>query len=157
MPSWSHDGRWIYFSSALTGKREIWKIPSAGGKAVQVTRNGGFIAFEAPDGRSLFYMKSDQNLKLWRSALDGSGETEVLDGLDPRGFVVTADRVYYLRLEPNGSGAIRRYVIATREDSQIAPLAKPFLGGLSISPDGRYLIYSQRLEASNLMLVEDFH
>jgi hypothetical protein len=157
IPSWSHDGRWIYFSSAVTGRNEIWKIPSAGGKAVQVTRNGGLTAFEAPDRRALFYMKTDQNAQLWRSAVDGSGETEVLDGVDSRGFVVTADRVYYFRQEPNGSFAIRRYVIATREDSQIASLAKPVFLGLSISPDGKYLIYSQRLEASNLMLVEDFH
>jgi dipeptidyl aminopeptidase/acylaminoacyl peptidase len=157
IPSWSHDGRWIYFSSTVTGRNEIWKIPSAGGKAVQVTRNGGFIAFEAPDRRALFYLKTDQSVKLWRSAIDGSGETAVLDGVDSRGFVVTADRVYYLRQEPNSSFTIRRYVIATREDSQVASLAKPVFRGLSISPDGKYLIYSQRLEASNLMLVEDFH
>jgi Tol biopolymer transport system component/DNA-binding winged helix-turn-helix (wHTH) protein len=156
-PSWSHDGRWIYFSSGMTGRNEIWKIPSAGGKAVQLTRNGGFIAFEAPDRRALFYLKTDQDAKLWRSAVDGSGETEVLDGVDARGFVVTADRIYYLRQERNGSFTIRRYVIATREDIQIAALAKPVFWGLSISPDGKYLIYSQRLEASNLMLVEDFH
>jgi Tol biopolymer transport system component len=157
IPSWSHDGRWIYFSSRVTGRSEIWKIPSAGGKAVQVTRNGGYIAFEAPDRRTLFYMKTDRDAKLWRSAVDGSGETETLDGVDSRGFLVTTDRVYYLRQEPNGSSAIRRYVIATHEDSQIAALAKPVFWGLSISPDGKYLIYSQRLEASNLMLVEDFH
>jgi Tol biopolymer transport system component/DNA-binding winged helix-turn-helix (wHTH) protein len=157
VPSWSHDGRWIYFSSRVTGRNEIWKIPSAGGKAVQVTRNGGFIAFESPDRRALFYMKTDQNAKLWKSAVDGSGETEVLDDVDARGFVVTADRVYYLRQERNDLFAIRRYVIATHEDSQIVSLAKPVFWGLSISPDGKCLIYSQRLEASNLMLVEDFH
>jgi len=55
------------------------------------------------------------------------------------------------------SFVIRRYMFATREDSQIASPAKPVFGGLSISPDGKYLIYSQRQEASNLMLVEDFH
>ena len=157
IPIWSHDGRWIYFSSRVTGRNEIWKIPSAGGKAVQVTRTGGFIAFEAPDRRTLFYMKTNRNAKLWRSAIDGSGETEVLDGVDSRGFVVTADRVYYQRQEHNGSFAIRRYMFATREDSQIASLANPIFAGLSISPDGKYLIYSQKLEASNLMLVEDFH
>ena len=157
IPSWSHDGTWIYYSSLATGRNEIWKVPSAGGKAVQMTRNGGLIGFESLDRGALFYMKSDQDTKLWRSAVDGSGETEVLDGVDFRGFVVTADRIYYLRQEPNGSFAIRRYVISSREDSQIASLAKPVFWGLSISPDGKYLIYSQRLEASNLMLVEDFH
>jgi dipeptidyl aminopeptidase/acylaminoacyl peptidase len=156
MPSWSHDGRWIYFSSTVTVRNEIWKILSAGGKAVQVMRSGGLVAFEAPDGKALFYIKSDNNSKLSKSAVDRSGETVVLDGVAFRGFVVAADRVYYLRQEPNGSFAIRRYMIATREDSHIASLARPF-GGLSISPDGKYFIYSHRLEASNLMLVEDFH
>jgi hypothetical protein len=102
-------------------------------------------------------MKTDQAAKLFKSAVDGSGETEVLDGVDSRGFVVTADRVYYLRQEPNGSFAIRCYVIATRQDSQILPVAKVMLAGLSLSPDGRYLIYAQTRQASNLMLVEDFH
>ena len=81
----------------------------------------------------------------------------MLDGVFSGGFVVTADRVYYLRQEPNGSTGIQRFVIATREDSQIASLAKPVLAGLSMSPDGKYLIYSQRLEAGNLMLGKDFH
>jgi hypothetical protein len=133
------------------------RSPAQAAKPFQVTRNGGFVAFESPDGKTLFYTKFDQNANLWRSAADGSGETEVLKGVAFRGFVVTADRVYYLRQESNGSFAIRRYVIATREDSQIVSLTKPVFLGLSMSPDGKYLIYSQRLEASNLMLVEDFH
>jgi hypothetical protein len=164
-PRWRGQAAWRTldrFFKAISGGRksgrnEIWKIHSAGGKVVQVTRNGGFVAFEAPDGRALFYIKTDQNAKLGKSAVDGSGETVVLDGVAYRGFVVAADRVYYLRQEPNGSFAIRRYMIATGEDSQIASLTKSILGGLSISPDGKYFIYSQRLEASNLMLVEDFH
>src|SRR5262249_1231680 len=44
-PSWSHDGHWIYFSS-LDG---IWRVPATGGKAVQLTRAGGRVAFESPD------------------------------------------------------------------------------------------------------------
>ena len=58
---------------------------------------------------------------------------------------------------PMARPGIQRFVIATREDSQIASLAKPVLAGLSMSPDGKYLIYSQRLEAGNLMLGKDFH
>jgi hypothetical protein len=110
-----------------------------------------------PDGRALFYTKTDQNTKLWRSAVDGSGETEVLDGVFSRGFVVTADRVYYLRQEPNGSTGIQRFVIAAREDSQIASLAKPVLAGLSMSPDGKYLHLFAKARSGSLTLVEDFH
>ena len=37
-PSWSLDGRWIYFASDRTGDWQIWKMPSAGGKPEQITR-----------------------------------------------------------------------------------------------------------------------
>ncbi|MCU1258621.1 MAG: yycF [Bryobacterales bacterium] len=156
-PSWSHDGKRIYFSSSDAGRNAIWKIPSDGGKAVQVTRNGGFVAFESPDGKALYYTKTDQDAKLWRSTEDGSGETEVLSGVANRGFVVAADRVYYLRQESDGSTGIRRFILATGEDSQIVSVAKPMFLGLSMSPGGKYLIYSQMRVGSNLMLVEDFH
>ena len=41
-PSWSGDGRWIYFDSGRTGEQQVWKIPEAGGDAIQVTQDGGF-------------------------------------------------------------------------------------------------------------------
>ena len=57
VPSWSGDGRWIYFASKRTGRWEVWKVPIDGGQAVQVTKHGGFAAFESRDGRSVFYAK----------------------------------------------------------------------------------------------------
>src|SRR2546422_4241172 len=38
VPTWSRDGKWIYFSSNRTGSWQIWKVPSVGGSAIQVTR-----------------------------------------------------------------------------------------------------------------------
>ena len=55
VPSWSRDGRWIYFASERSGGWEIWKMPSAGGPAVQVTNQGGYAAFESLDGKFLSY------------------------------------------------------------------------------------------------------
>ena len=49
-PRWSRDGKWIYFSSKESGATRIWKAPSGGGQAVQVTDGGGLVASESPDG-----------------------------------------------------------------------------------------------------------
>jgi Tol biopolymer transport system component/DNA-binding winged helix-turn-helix (wHTH) protein len=156
-PSWSYDGRWIYFCSPASGRNEIWKIPSAGGKAVQVTKNGGNIPLESPDGKTLYYTDKEQDARLLRSTVDGAGETEVLSGVAHRGFVIAADRIYYMREEPDGSTCIRRFMLATGVDSPIVSVSGPVFDGLSLSPDGKYLVYSQLRVAMNLMLVEDFH
>ena len=52
MPFWSRDGKWLYFRSIRTGRSEIWRIPFAGGPQEQVTKNGGFTAYESADGQT---------------------------------------------------------------------------------------------------------
>jgi Tol biopolymer transport system component/DNA-binding winged helix-turn-helix (wHTH) protein len=55
-PSYSHDGRWIYFSSIRSGRWEIWKMPAEGGEAAQVTHSeGSYMPMESPDGKTLYY------------------------------------------------------------------------------------------------------
>jgi Tol biopolymer transport system component len=153
-PSWSHDGKWIYFSSKVTGRDEIWKISSAGGKAVQLTRNGGFVAFESPTGTSLYYTKTERNATLFRMSFRDGTETEVLSSVALRGFAVASDRIYYLEQLRDGSVEIRRFMLTSGEDSLIASVGKNAFLGLDFSPDGKYVVYSQFRVVSNLMLVE---
>src|SRR5439155_7459649 len=56
-PYWSHDGKWIYFASTRTGREEIWRMPSSGGEAIQITRASGDAPQESSDGRFLYFMK----------------------------------------------------------------------------------------------------
>ena len=57
-PSWSHDGRWIYFDSARAGAQQVWKISANGGEAVQITEARGYAPLESPDGKFLYYAKA---------------------------------------------------------------------------------------------------
>ncbi|MEZ5396110.1 MAG: hypothetical protein R2724_25335 [Bryobacterales bacterium] len=57
-PSYSVNGKWIYYMSDRTGRPEIWKVASAGGEEQQVTQYGGYQAIESPDGVWLYYSKS---------------------------------------------------------------------------------------------------
>jgi Tol biopolymer transport system component/DNA-binding winged helix-turn-helix (wHTH) protein len=158
IPSWSHDGKWIYFASNRKGRFDVWKVSSEGGAEVPVTHKGGFTAFESPRGDALYYTKGDLGLKLWRSALDGSDEREVVGAVASRGFVVLEDRIYYLRPEPGGRATLRRVMLSTGKESLVSSPLKRLALGLSVSPGGKYAIYSQvDHEGTDLMLAEDFH
>ena len=54
-PSWSHDGRWIYFFVSEQ-KKGIWKVPAEGGTAIQLTADEGNLAQESFDGSRVFYI-----------------------------------------------------------------------------------------------------
>ena len=83
VPSWSSDGAWIYFASNRTGAWQVWRAPSSGGLEEQVTRNGGFAAFESPDGQYLYYAKGRSASGLWRKRLPSGTEEVVLEQLKP--------------------------------------------------------------------------
>jgi Tol biopolymer transport system component len=156
IPSWSHDGRWIYFTSMRTGRNEIWKSPGTPGLEVQVTKNGGFMAFESADGKEIYYTKSRVS-GLWKMPSDGGEESKILDSVFNRNFAITRRGIYYME-ETNGGMLLRFFDLRTRRISTIAPLGQISGVGLAVSPDEGSILYSQSdVLGSDLMLVENFH
>lgn len=157
VPSWSKDGRWIYFYSTRSGRNEIWKMSSAGGNEVQVSRNGGLLAMESPDGKYLYYSNGNREGKLLRCLPDGSNEQLILNGILGRSFTVTAGILYFLRRSAEGVNSLHSFEIATGKEELISSIPKPFWNGLSVSPDGKYAIYSQLdNQGADLMMIENF-
>ena len=138
-PSWSHDGRWIYFDSARTGRAEVWKVPANGGEAVQLTRKGAFGPMESPDGKFLYFTKSLVNTNLWRAPVEGSEEVKVLDSVSSYGSVALVPTgIYFI-----AGRYIEFFNLATGKTTQIAAIGRHGEGGLTISPDGRTILYMQ--------------
>jgi len=158
-PSWSRDGQWIYFGSDRTGRTELWKMPVPGGDAIQVTRNRGQNAFESPDGRWLYYAKGPYSrAELWRTPLAGGEETRILEELSyGYNYVVTSPGVYFTTLT-GGSLSLDFLDLSTRKVRRLLRTNRPLSLGLTISPDGRWLLYSQTdVFDADLILVENFH
>jgi Tol biopolymer transport system component len=158
-PRWSRDGNWIYFVSTRSGRSEVWKIPSGGGAAVQVTRQGGLAAFESADGRWLYYAKDlARPTSIWRVPVDGGEETKVLDGLSYSfNFAVTDRGIYLLALRRTRPAAsIEFFDLATRKTTLLHTLDRPFWFGFALAPDERSILFSKSdSHGRDLMLVEN--
>jgi len=157
LPSWSRDGKWIYFVSERTGPIQVWKMPAEGGRAVQVTKQGGHMALESPDGKTLYYAKRCDAPGLWKVPVEGGEETLVLDQLAEEQCVrwgVTAEGIYFYNV---ATKAIEFFSFARHRITQIAKPERPGREGLAVSPDGRWILYSQvDQHTSRIMLAENF-
>ena len=158
-PSWSGDGRWIYFDSARTGEQQVWKIPEAGGDAIQITRDGGFAPLESPDGKFIYYTKALFNTSVWRFPVEGGQATKLIENLSElRNLVIVSKGIYFVPLQGTALGPSIEFLdFATNHTQHIASFGKPLSSGLAVSPDGRWILYTQDERGSELRLVENFH
>jgi Tol biopolymer transport system component len=161
VPTWSRDGHWIYFASNRTGDQQVWKVPAEGGEAVQVTKHGGFAAYEAPDGKFVYYTKIDRP-GLWRVAVEGGEEAPVLDHpeLGYWGWwAVVNEGIYFINVEMKQHPVIEFFSFATGRVRQIATMEKEAVmagPGLAISPDRRWILYAQVDQSGgDIILVEN--
>jgi Tol biopolymer transport system component len=166
VPAWSADGRQIYFTSDRTGRMEIWRMPSTGGTAEQITREGGFSPQPSLDGNYVFYLNDRLQGELRRCPAGGGREETIAAEFKSRNFAVLSDGLYGLdagTAEPGGvqaqTGKARFYRFKTRKWEDLGFVTEKPVNpnGISLSPDRKWLYYSQIDErGSDIMLVENF-
>jgi Tol biopolymer transport system component len=170
LPSWSRDGKFIYFGSDRSGRYEVWKQPVAAGAAWQVTRNGGVAAFESADGRELYYAKSTPLNGVFRVPVSSreadSPETPLLPQIDSAmwgNWAAGRRGIWYLEMVQESRpsvAAIMFFDFSTKTSREIGrTTAVPAIGdsGLAVSPDERKLLYAQVDRAgSNIFIADTF-
>jgi Tol biopolymer transport system component len=160
LPYWSRDGRWLYFASNRSGRSELWRVPSEGGQAVQVTRHGADVAEESPDGKFIYYNKGwPLETSLWRMPAMGGEEVEVLDSVHTNGrSTLGPGRIYFFTPpDKEGHSEIRFYELSTGKVRKMLKIERGIGENIMVSPDGSTLLYTQLDDAtSDLMLVENY-
>ena len=157
-PNWSHDGRWIFYASKRTGEFQIWKIPAQGGDPVQITRGGGIAPTESPDGKTVYFTRESGTEGLWKIPVEGGVEAQVVPNVYRYNYAVTDKGIYFASDATRDQKASIQFLsFATGTATPILKVQKPLDLGLTVSPDGRTLLYTQiDSSARNLMLVENF-
>ncbi len=84
LDAWSHDGEWLYFSSAATdinGTSDILRVRATGGTPLEVSRERYLSEFESapsPDGKQIALVaKGISNSQWWRNGHAHIDETEI--------------------------------------------------------------------------------
>ena len=160
-PSWSRDGKWIYFRSEEPGRTGVYRCPASGGDAVLLSRDiDGFNPQESFDGKAVYFASPADKSTLKRVVLPGQPDTQLeLDGL-PRLrncglWSLTPSGIYFVPDEVSRS--LRFFDFATKNIRTIFEVDTEFGSGLSVSPDGRWILYSQASDANgDIMLVQHF-
>ncbi len=166
--AWSSDGSTIYYESNETGQYEIWRRSLEGKDEVPITRGGGIAPRESPDGRFVYYAKprSDAAYKwvdIWKVPVAGGEEVAVLKDklLEAPNWVLWRDLLIYRGwVSEYGHAFINAYHLETREETQLVtfgPEEITFGFGLSVSPDGKWILYSkEEPRNSDIIIVENF-
>ena len=154
MPFWGPDGKWIYF---LGTHSQIWRAPVAGGRAEQVTTQGGAIGHVSADGAQLFYQKLRANA-LFARPLTGGEEQQVLPDVHMRGFFPVSGGIYYIgRITDEGFYPLEFYQFSTKTSRLLEKVSGQVDQGLSVSPDGKSVIFSRSVHTgSDLMMIENY-
>jgi Tol biopolymer transport system component/DNA-binding winged helix-turn-helix (wHTH) protein len=157
IPSWSHDGQGIYFGSERDGTEQIWRMPAKGGPATRLTKNGGAIALESPDGRQVFYTKTTER-GLWILDLKSGEESKIAsDTVGLECFAIGRRGVYFERSGHGPGFVISLMSFSDHVIRDLAVINAPVGDGLTVSPDERSLVFTQiDSSGSDLFLVENF-
>jgi serine/threonine protein kinase len=159
-PSFSRDGRWVYFTRKRDGQEAtVWKVPAAGGPAVQISERTGAWAIESHDG--VYFVGSfDSSIPatLWRVPIAGGAAVKITEGVSGGSFDVVDGGVYYIEWAA-GESRLQYFDLLSGKTITVAGKLGnvPLTSGLTVSRDGRLILFSRIDSALNdLMLVENF-
>ena len=160
-PFWSHDGAWIYFLGYEGTGHQLYRCRAEGGDATLLAGSGdAMTAVESSDGKVLYFTWWTGNTNIMTLPLDRPGAPpQAVPGLpkvfDEAQWTLAANGIYFT---PHDNPRIICFFdFAIGQTRQIFKADKDLGEGMSISPDGRYMLYSQIDESNaDIMLVDNF-
>jgi dipeptidyl aminopeptidase/acylaminoacyl peptidase len=149
---WSTDNDSLYFETNITGRYNIWRVPSIGGWPVQLTVSDErhFLEDPSPDGRYLLYgqdVQGDEKPNLYTLSLEDYSinnltRTEKIGYRDMRWSHDSKSLYYASEREQPGAYPIWQQDLSSREVKKLVNNNHGDCETLELSPDGKKLAYA---------------
>ncbi len=163
IPSWSRDGKYIYFGSNRTkdGIMQIFKQRIDGGDAIQITHDGGTFGYESFDGNYFFYrhFKNRQTSgPIYQIDLATMEESIIIDEyIDGFRWSMEREGIYYIAENDTYEHVLKLYRYPVRAIEEIGVFDKMYCFS-DVSNDADYiLLWCNNEYAADIYLVENFH
>ena len=156
-PSWSHDGKWIYFVAGGSTER-IYRCPVEGGNAVALSSEAGAFPQESLDGEKVYFgVDSASRAVLKMVSLRHPGTQSVVEGMPNillTNLVVVQDGIFFLSED---FVTLSYFDFASKQVNQLLKMKDQSTVALSVSPDQHWLLFAKvEQQDSDIMLVEHF-
>jgi Tol biopolymer transport system component len=171
-PSWSRDGRWLYYTRTVGARWRIEKIPADGGEPVTVRADSFVHAPTASDGGIFFALRPDKvasiDWTIYRASPD-DGPAEAIGRISASRLPV-APTFVHCSLSPDGQwlalplidGATTNIWALPTSGGSMRPLTdfgrRPTLIARQVcwSPDGRYIYAAVAENSADIVMYDGF-
>jgi Tol biopolymer transport system component/predicted Ser/Thr protein kinase len=148
-PTWSPDGRIVYYSVA---DRNIWVMGSDGSNPKQLTSNAGgtgnFLPQVSPDGHYIvFYSDRAGSFQIWRMDSDGNNPKQLTDSpLEGFGSDCSPDGKWVVYNKLGSEKGVWKVPMEGGDPVRLSDAEGEYL---TISPDGKMIAYSYEDPSAN--------
>jgi len=160
VPSWSNDGKWIYFAAGGgEGGDRIYRVPSDGGQAIAISVSHGYAPKESLDGRYVYFASSASSpTTLLIASLKPIGTESRVEGVPALSFAgnwtLARDGIYFY---PADDFSTLNYFDFASKTVRPILTGQPAFFGISVSPDRRYILYAKiHIPKRDTMLIDNF-
>ncbi len=156
---WSRDGEWIYYDAEDEKGWHIWRVRPDGTDASVIVKDGRWAFAQSSDGEALYHFIPAQE-GIWRHGLSEATEELLVDTETAAQWqeIALVDAGIFFTQPNTGGSLLGYYSFDVQQCDSLAQLPAFCGGNLSVSPDGRTLVYDHVEQVErDLMLVEQFN